>query len=118
LTASEPILVVEDEPIVRMLVVDYLGELGYDTIEAVDAPSALDVLRGPGAIRLMLTDVGLPGMDGHELAGRARELRPGLKILFATGYGGSDPAMAEAAVVGKPFNIEELAAKIRAMMEG
>jgi CheY-like chemotaxis protein len=118
---TESILVVEDEPMVRMLVVDFLNELGYATMEAKDAPAALPFLQGKAPIHLLLTDVGLPGMNGHQLAVEARQLRPGLKILFATGYGetgGRSASITEGTdLVGKPFDLDELGLKVRRMID-
>lgn len=111
------ILIVEDEPIILMLVVDHLSDLGYSTIEARDAATALPLLEGDDTIDLMLTDVGLPDMNGRDLAERARELRPNLKILFATGYSEDVqswpgfPGHGQG-FVGKPFDMDELADKV------
>ena len=117
--AGETVMVVDDEPTVRMLVVEVLEELGYTTIEAADGPGGLQVLNSNVRIDLLITDVGLPGgMNGRQLADAGRALRPGLKVLFITGY-------AENAVVGnghlepgmhvmtKPFEMDVLASRIR-----
>jgi CheY-like chemotaxis protein len=117
------ILVVEDEPLVRMFVVDHLGDLGYRTVEAQDGSEALALWRRGERFDLLLTDVGLPGMTGGELAEAARRLQPDLKILFATGYSRSHagelglpaPGMDW---VGKPFELGELAKRIRCLLEG
>jgi CheY-like chemotaxis protein len=119
--AKETVLIVEDEDTVRMLVMDVLDELGYGAHEAVDATSALRILEGEARIDLLITDVGLPGMNGRQLADRARELRPGLKTLFITGYahnaavgnGLLEPGME---VLTKPFAVDRLASKIRDMV--
>ena len=85
--AGETVLVVEDDPSVRMLIMDILAELGYAAIEAYDSQSALPALESRRRIDLLVTDVGLPGgMNGRQLAERARQLRPGLRTLFITGY--------------------------------
>jgi len=81
------ILVVEDEPFIQMLIADFLEELGYATLVASDAKSALISLEADGELDLLLTDIGLPDMNGWALAEIARNLRPSLPILFATGYG-------------------------------
>jgi len=120
--ARETVLVVEDEPIVAMLIVDVLTELGYRVIEASDGPEGLRVLRSEQAIDLVVTDIGLPGLDGREMIEQAAPLRPGLKVLFMTGYaenaGGAGgflgPGMG---LVTKPFDIESLAGKIRELLE-
>ncbi len=121
--AQETVLVVEDEDTVRMLVIDVLDELGYAAHEAVEAKGALAILESDARIDLLITDVGLPGMNGRQLADRARELRPGLKTLFITGYahnaavgnGLLEPGMQ---VVTKPFAVDQLALRIRDMVSG
>jgi PAS domain S-box-containing protein len=122
--AGETVLVVEDDPSVRMLILDILAELGYAAIEAYDSQSALPALESRRRIDLLVTDVGLPGgMNGRQLAERARQLRPGLKTLFITGYAEGaairarflEPGMG---LVSKPFTLDGLAAKIREMIEG
>ena len=107
------LLVVEDDDIVRMLMVEVLDELGYTVIEAEDASAALRVLEDPGqALALMVTDVGLPDMRGEELAGKARELRPLLPVLFASGYAESVDVPEGMHLIGKPFSIEQLRDKV------
>jgi CheY-like chemotaxis protein len=107
--AGETVLVIDDEPVVRMLVVDVLKELGYVALEAADGPEALKVLESRARVDLLVTDVGLPGgLNGRQVADAARVLRPDLKVLFITGYaenavishGHLDPGMH---VVTKPF---------------
>ena len=84
--AGETVVVVEDDPAVRMLVLNVLGELGYTAFEAEDAKSALPLLESAMRVDLLVTDVGLPGMNGRQLAEIARQQRPQLKVLFMTGY--------------------------------
>jgi len=116
---GEVVLVIDDEPTIRMLVAEVLSDAGYAVIEAPDGPGGLRVLESNARIDLLITDVGLPGgMNGRQVADAARTTRPDLKVLFVTGY-------AENAVVGngrlekgmfvlsKPFPIEELAGRIR-----
>jgi PAS domain S-box-containing protein len=112
-------LVVDDEPTVLMLVSEVLRDLGYATLEAPDGPAALRFLRSDARLDLMVTDVGLPGgMNGRQLADAALAARPGLKILFITGYaenaalgnGHVGPGMH---VMTKPFAIDALVAKVR-----
>jgi PAS domain S-box-containing protein len=118
---GETVLVVEDEPVVRGVILEMLHEEGYRTLEAVDGPSGLRVLRTNGRIDLLITDVGLPGMNGRQLADQARETRPGLKILFITGYAESvaisdaflQPGME---MITKPFDLDHLSRRIRAMI--
>ena len=119
---NEAVLVVEDEPVVRDLVVEVLRDLGFRPIEAPDGPAGLEIVRSRARIDLMVTDVGLPGLNGRQLADQARALRPKLKVLFMTGYaenalfGGSrlDPDMQ---MITKPFPVELFAARIREMIE-
>lgn len=121
--AGETVLVVDDEPTVRMLIGDTLNELGYTGIEAADAASGLKVLQSDAKIDLLITDVGLPGgMNGKEMAEKARQQRPDLKVLFITGYaqnaaisnGRLEPGMH---VLSKPFPMEKLASRIRQIIE-
>ncbi|WP_255702279.1 hybrid sensor histidine kinase/response regulator [Roseomonas cutis] len=120
--AGETVLVVDDEPTVRMLVMEVLEELGYAAIEAGDGAAGLKLLQSEARIDLLVTDVGLPGgMNGRQMADAARVTRPGLKVLFITGY-------AENAVVGdghlepgmhvmtKPFAMQALAQRIRSLI--
>ncbi|WP_131193790.1 ATP-binding protein [Lichenihabitans psoromatis] len=117
------VLVVEDEPAVRMLILDVLADLGYRTFEAGDAPSALPIVSSDERIDLLVTDVGLPGVNGRQLAEMARQIRPDLKVLFITGYaeiaavrgGFLAPGME---MLSKPFAVNVLSAKIRSMIEG
>ncbi|RYJ03260.1 MAG: PAS domain-containing sensor histidine kinase [Acetobacteraceae bacterium] len=118
------VLVVDDEPTVRMLVTEVLGELGFATIEAADGPAGLAILQSPVRIDLLISDVGLPGgMNGRQVADAARELRPGLKVLFITGYaenavlshGHLDPGMH---VMTKPFPTAALAERVQAILAG
>jgi PAS domain S-box-containing protein len=120
--SGETVLVVEDEPAVRGLIVDVLRDLGYRALEAADGPAGLAALRSARRIDLLVTDVGLPGLNGRQLADAARESRPGLKVLFITGYA-ENAAMAGFLAPGmqmitKPFPVDLLARRIRAMIEG
>jgi PAS domain S-box-containing protein len=120
--SGEVVLVVEDEPVVRGLIVEVVGDLGYAVLEASDGASGLEIMQSRGRIDLLVTDVGLPGMNGRQMADEARLLRPGLKVIFMTGYaenaasaqGFLEPGMA---LITKPFSMDVLAAKIRATME-
>lgn len=121
--AGETVLVVEDEPVVRSLIVEVLEDLGYRTMEAVDGPEGLKLLQSRQRIDLLVTDVGLPGLNGRQLADAARERRPNLKVLFITGYaenatlaaGFLDPGMQ---MITKPFAVDALAQKIRSIISG
>ena len=119
----EAVLVVDDEPTVRMLVGEVLRELGYTALEAADGASGLRILQAQPSVDLLVTDVGLPGgMNGRQLADVARLTHPQLKVLFITGY-------AEQAVLGdagppsgmqvmtKPFAMEALALRIADMLQ-
>ncbi|MCP1652664.1 ATP-binding protein [Pseudomonas nitroreducens] len=115
------VLVVEDNDLVRMLTVEVLEEIGYRVLQAEDAEEALPLLQGDTAIHLLLTDVGLPGMNGEELASAAREARPELPILFATGFAeivhidGSELAT-RMSMIAKPFSIDALRDKVNGML--
>ncbi len=121
---NETVLVVDDEPTVRMLVGEVLQDLGYTAVEASDGPAGLKVLQSGAPIDLLITDVGLPGgMNGRQVADAGRVLRPGLKVLFITGYaenavvgnGQLDPGMQ---VLTKPFAMDVLASRIRNLIRG
>jgi CheY-like chemotaxis protein len=118
------VLVVDDEPTIRMLITEVLEGFGYGSIEAADGAGALRVFESGARIDLLITDVGLPGgMNGRQVADAARVQRPDLKVLFITGY-------AETAVVGngqfepgmqvltKPFAMTELARRIKTLLSG
>ena len=120
--AGETVLIVDDEPTVRMLVTDVLGDLGYISIEAADGAGGLKVLQSDVRIDLLISDVGLPGgMNGRQMADAARVGRPSLKVLFITGFaenallsnGHLEPGMA---VLTKPFSVDVLGARIREMI--
>jgi PAS domain S-box-containing protein len=116
---GKTVLVVDDEAAVRSLVLEVLTELGCEVVEAADGAKGISALRRVGAVDLLVTDVGLPGgMNGRQVADAARRLRPGLRVLFITGY-------AETAVIGdvalepgmglltKPFDMDQLGGRIR-----
>ena len=115
---GEAVLIVDDEPTVRMLVAEVLEDLGYAALEAPDSQSALAILQSSVRIDLLVTDVGLPGLNGRQLADAARGLRPDLKVMFITGYAAS-AAVGQGHletgmhVLTKPFAIDALASKIR-----
>ena len=121
--AGETVLVVDDEPTVRMLLGEILEEAGYTAIEAADGTAGLKVLETAMRIDLLITDVGLPGgMNGRQVADAARVLRPNLKVLFITGYAenaavGNGHLERGMQVVTKPFAMEAIASKIREMIE-
>ncbi|SDT20948.1 His Kinase A (phospho-acceptor) domain-containing protein [Pseudomonas asplenii] len=118
---GETVLIVEDDPAVRALVRDVLSELGYQFVEAEDGNAAVPVLESSQRIDLLISDVGLPGMNGRQLAEIGRQLRPGLKVLFITGYaehaavrgGFLDTGMQ---MITKPFNLDLLTARVREMI--
>ena len=119
---GETVLIVEDDPAVRVLVCAVLGELGYAFVEAWDADSAVPILNSTQRIDLLISDVGLPGMNGRQLAEVGRQYRPGLKVLFITGYaehaavrgGFLDSGMQ---MITKPFTFDLLTAKVREMIK-
>lgn len=118
---GETVLIVEDDPAVRVLVSAVLKELGYGFVEAGDADTAVPIIESGQRIDLMISDVGLPGMNGRQLAEIGRQIRPDLKVLFITGYaehaavrgGFLDPGMQ---LITKPFTFDLLTAKVREMI--
>jgi signal transduction histidine kinase/ActR/RegA family two-component response regulator len=111
---TEPvrILYVEDDPLVSLATVDLLKGAGYAVHAAPDAGQALDLLAAHPEIDLLVTDIGLPGMDGRELAAEARRRRPELKLVFLTGYDrdgtSGEPLDAQTEYLGKPYRDSEL----------
>nr|WP_314483801.1 response regulator [uncultured Pseudomonas sp.] len=111
------LLVVEDDDIVRMLMVEVLEDLEYSVVEAEDAAAALKVLGDPDqTLELMITDVGLPDMKGTDLAVNARVLRPGLAVMFASGYADSVDVPEGMHSIGKPFSIDQLRDKVAGIL--
>jgi CheY-like chemotaxis protein len=120
---GQTVLLVDDEPLVRMIAAEALEELGYTVIEAADGASALKILSSAQPIDLLVTDVGLPGgTNGRQVADAARVTRPDLKVLFITGYaenavlnhGHLSPGMQ---VLTKPFQIDSLARRVKELIE-
>jgi CheY-like chemotaxis protein len=121
-TQGETVLIVDDEPSVRMLVTEVLEDLGYTAIEAADSVAGLKVLQSDVRLDLLITDVGLPGgMNGRQMAEAGRVKRPTLKVLFITGFaensiignGCLQPGMQ---VLAKPFALVALASRIEDLM--
>jgi CheY-like chemotaxis protein len=114
------ILAVEDEALVRILIVETLADAGHSVLEAPDGESALTIVRETPDLDLIVTDVRMSKMDGFSLAQFAREIRAGLPVLFMTGYMGADvPAkMPDAKVLQKPFDPDDLLAAIDVMLAG
>lgn len=119
---SKTILVVDDEPLVRMVTVEVLSDLGYSVLEAEDGPTALKLLQAYPELDLLITDVGLPnGMNGRQLADAIRAPRPELPVLFVTGYaenavlnhGHLERGMQ---VLTKPFAADVLARRVRELV--
>ncbi len=119
---SEIVLVVEDEAVVRLLVVETLQDLGYRALEAADGPSALRILQTGQRVDLLITDIGLPGLNGRQLADAGRVTRPDLKILLMTGYAenaASSEFLADGMkIITKPFEMDALAKRVRQMLGG
>ncbi|MFL9814017.1 PAS domain-containing protein [Stutzerimonas sp. VN223-3] len=117
---GETVLVVEDDPAVRQLVLDVLSMLGYRALEAAEANAAVKILESSERIDLLVSDVGLPGMNGRQLADIARQHRPGLGVLFMTGYAeqAASSGFLEAGMdmISKPFAIDHLATRVREML--
>ncbi|MDG2526031.1 response regulator [Stenotrophomonas sp. HITSZ_GD] len=118
---SERVLLVDDTDVVRLMVREVLQEAGYQVVDAANADDALYELRADAHIDLLLSDVGLPGMNGRALADAARELRPALPVLFITGYTEGAAQRQEfldhgMALLPKPFSLDELLHKVRQML--
>jgi CheY-like chemotaxis protein len=119
--SGETVLVIEDDPSVRLLIGEVLRELGYACLEAADGQVALPLITSNVRLDLMITDVGLPGLNGRQVAEIARQYRPDLRILFVTGY--AEHATERGRFLGpgmqmitKPFALDALAVKIREMI--
>lgn len=115
------VLLAEDDPAVREVTAEVLKEIGYDVIEATDGASALKHLTEQARIDLLVCDLALPGgVNGRRVADTGRTLRPGMKVLFITGYGesaeGDNAPAAGAPVLQKPFTLDDLAHQVHALM--
>ncbi|HEV2673793.1 MAG TPA: PAS domain-containing protein [Aliidongia sp.] len=119
---GETVLVIEDDEIVRELVIEVLDELGYAAVEARNGDEAIAILKSSQSLDLMVSDAGLPGLNGRQIASIAREHRPGLQILFMTGYAADavdrpnflGPGMD---LILKPFSVDAIAVRIRSIIE-
>jgi len=120
---TETILVVEDEEAVRRVLLEMLQQTGYRVITAEGGREALEICRKTNTpIHILITDVVMPQMGGRELAARLRQVAPGLKVLFVSGY--TDSAIVHHGVLDagthflqKPFTVEQLAGKVREVLE-
>ncbi len=119
-TAGGTVLVVEDEADVRDMIAGALRNLGCSVVEASDGPAGLRIVQSRDAVDLLVTDVGLPGLNGRQLADAARERRPGLPVLLITGYAGKaleDAGLAPGMeVLHKPFVLDALTARVLALL--
>jgi PAS domain S-box-containing protein len=121
---GETVLVIDDEPAIRMVIGEVLAEIGYRVIEAPDGPSGLRIVQAGGRIDLLITDVGLPnGLNGRQVADAARSINPKLKILFITGFAenaavGNGHLDAGMSVITKPFSNVALVNKVRQIIDG
>ena len=119
--SGETVLVVEDDPAVRLLVLQVLEELGYRAIETADGSEAVAILQSGRRIDLLVSDVGLPGLNGRQIADIARRSRPGLPVLFMTAYAKEAKEQATFLATGmemirKPFSIDEIGNRINAIL--
>lgn len=120
--ALEVVLVVDDEPAVRQFSVHALAELGYRVLEADGAAEALRILEANPDVALLFTDIAMPDVNGRKLADKACALRPGLKVLYTTGY--THNAVVHNGVVDrgvelltKPFTLDDLATRVRDILD-
>jgi CheY-like chemotaxis protein len=119
MTESEnSILIVDDEPDIRLIITDTLSHEGFKVIAASSGPEALDILRSDPSIDLLFTDIVMPGgLDGFELAHRAKELRPDLRIIYSSGYIKDQPwgktGIGYGPLLPKPFRTHNLIAEVR-----
>jgi CheY-like chemotaxis protein len=117
--SGETVLVVDDELSVRILVVEVLEELGYYVIEAKDGPTAVGLLQSVPSVDLLITDLALPGgINGRELADRARVLKPSICVLFITGYAenaviNNGQLQPEVQLLHKPFSMQVLTSRVK-----
>ena len=113
------VLVVEDQENIRAQMVEALTEMGCVVMQAKDGPAGLRALQSRGPLDLLIADVGLPGLNGRQLADAAHEINPKLPILLITGYAGA--ALQDLApgmdVMRKPFSLDDLAARVRGLLE-
>jgi PAS domain S-box-containing protein len=118
--AGRTVLVVDDEEGVRSLIVEALSDIGYRVIEAGDGRTALQMLQSSAALDLLITDIGLPGMDGRQLAAAARDLRPALPVLLISGYDWTpqSPGLSatDLGMLRKPFSLEEICERVAALL--
>jgi signal transduction histidine kinase/CheY-like chemotaxis protein len=118
--ARGAVLVVEDQDEVRAQIVGFLSAMGCDIIEAADGLRAMRIVQSGRHLDLLVTDVGLPGMNGRQLADAARDAMPSLPVLLITGYAGREldniRLVSGMEIMRKPFLLEELAARVKALL--
>ena len=114
MNARTPILVAEDEAMLRLIAVEMLQDAGFEVFEAADGAEALDLLKANPGIALLVSDVKMPRMDGYALVEAGLAVRPELKVLLMTGYSQEPPPtilkLRDIQVLRKPFNLERLCA--------
>ncbi|MGZ5269416.1 MAG: response regulator [Ramlibacter sp.] len=120
---GEVVLLVEDDPTIRQLLAGELDRAGYRVIVRNNGAEGLEILQSDARINLLLTDVGLPGgLNGRQVADAGRVKRPGLRVLFITGYADAEAAVGGGhlpdgmEVITKPFDVADLVAKVGAML--
>ena len=119
---DETVLLVEDDPAVRSMLAAALFRQGYSVREAGEGEEALRLFeRKPSDVQLIVTDIVMPGMSGHDLAERVRAIAPGTRVLFMSGHidapEPADPSRDDPPFLYKPFTMAELAAKVREVLD-
>lgn len=106
------VLVVDDDPVVRETAVHLFRDLGFEVLDTYNGRDALRLIRAHSGIRLLFTDVRMPGMDGRTLAEAAHEIRADLKVVFTSGYVDGKSLPPDVAFVPKPWGVDAIAAVI------
>lgn len=117
-TPQATILIVDDDALINIGTVDMVSDLGYRALEAYSGREALDILANDNSVGVLITDYSMPGMNGVELADKARAMRPDLHVVLATGYGDlPNGEECDLPRLSKPFRQADLVACLEAVLE-